>query len=550
MRDDLAASWMNLGWQSCRVDEAGLVQAGQAKQSSNQSGDEFPYVRVANVQDDSLDLSELSSMPFPDPDRYVLRPGDVLIAESSGSRELVGRSAMYRGSPQPLMFQNHVLRFRVRDGIEPGYALLVFRAFQKSGVFAEVLAGASGISHLGLRRFGAFPFPLPPTSVQREIVDRARSIQTSLDIAVSAMEAAGNRLVTFMPDARDAAILGSAASTWSGKSTGESSWPLYPAEHVVEESFPIVYGILQPGPDVEGGVPYLRGGDIGDARIAIDQLLRTSQVISDRNARSLLREGDLVMNMVRNPRVAIVPPELDGAQMARGAARFRPRKELDSTFLLHWLTSGAGQRWLLAYMRGIDMPGLNLRDLRRMPVPLPPLSEQRRLADHLDELVVQTDTVTARLETALSEARDLERLLLASLAYGPLGGATSDQVLGSRVSIESIALKERLTLMTTEAPSTSKTPRRQAKKAISAGGTRGKAPAPATAERLSGDDIVSALAGLGRSATPEDLYRSLKLSENHVDAFYLELRTLIDNGDITENRPNDSDVVLRSVALR
>ena len=54
------------------------------------------------------------------------------------------------------------------------------------------------------------------------------------------------------------------------------SWDVLRASEVVEPGAEIVYGIVQPGPKLASGVPYVRGLDIVNGRIQVDQLLRTS----------------------------------------------------------------------------------------------------------------------------------------------------------------------------------------------------------------------------------------------------------------------------------
>ena len=70
-------------------------------------------------------------------------------------------------------FQNTLIRFRASEDVDPGFALLVFRHYFRSGQFQRIARWSTNIAHLGLKRFSSMPFPLPPLSEQRSIAHRS-----------------------------------------------------------------------------------------------------------------------------------------------------------------------------------------------------------------------------------------------------------------------------------------------------------------------------------------------------------------------------------------
>src|SRR5262249_30997925 len=90
------------------------------------------------------------------------------------SPELVGRPAIYRGEVPGACFQNTLIRFRSGGDVIPEYALLVFRHYVHAGVFRQVARWSTNIAHLGLERFRALPFPMPPRKEKQRIVVEAR----------------------------------------------------------------------------------------------------------------------------------------------------------------------------------------------------------------------------------------------------------------------------------------------------------------------------------------------------------------------------------------
>jgi Type I restriction modification DNA specificity domain len=186
------------GWVWRRIADVGDVTIGRQRSPQHHQGQHMrPYLRVANVFEDRIDISDILLMNFT-PDEYGtyrLEPGDILLNEGQ-SPELVGRSAIYRNEIPDVCFQNTLLRFRARPEVDPEYAQLVFRHYLHAGEFRKNAHWSTNIAHLGLERFVVMPFPLPPLAEQQKIVAEAR---TRLDASV-AQDAAVRASLARIPD--------------------------------------------------------------------------------------------------------------------------------------------------------------------------------------------------------------------------------------------------------------------------------------------------------------------------------------------------------------
>jgi len=158
------------GWPVVTVDEAGVVQLGRQRAPKYQTGKyRKPYIRVANVYENEIDLSDLLSMDFGPSDypAYKLEYGDILLNEGQ-STELVGRPAMWRCEIPDCCFQNTLVRFQAdRKICDPSYALWLFLRYLKAGEFAKISSKTSSVAHLGAQRFAEMKFPLPPLAQQQ-----------------------------------------------------------------------------------------------------------------------------------------------------------------------------------------------------------------------------------------------------------------------------------------------------------------------------------------------------------------------------------------------
>ncbi|MFI9261408.1 restriction endonuclease subunit S [Streptomyces sioyaensis] len=158
-------------WRATTTGKAGTVDLGRARHPDWHTGAKMrPYLRVANVFEDRIDTTSLMEMDFSEGfNKYRLLPGDILLNEGQ-SPHLVGRPAMYRGSPQGVAFTNSLLRFRAGADVLPGWALLVFRRHLHAGRFMREVRITTNIAHLSSARLKAVEFPVPPLDEQRRLI--------------------------------------------------------------------------------------------------------------------------------------------------------------------------------------------------------------------------------------------------------------------------------------------------------------------------------------------------------------------------------------------
>ena len=150
------------------------MQLGRQRSPKYHHGSNMrPYLRVQNVFEDRLDLSDVMEMDFPGEDfeRYQLHHGDILLNEGQ-SPEYLGRPAMFRGEIEGACFTNTLIRFQAGAQVVPEFALMVFRNNMHSGRYVEAGTTTTNIAHLGAGRFGNVPFLVPPLAEQTEIIRR------------------------------------------------------------------------------------------------------------------------------------------------------------------------------------------------------------------------------------------------------------------------------------------------------------------------------------------------------------------------------------------
>ncbi len=193
--------------------------------------------------------------------------------------------------------------------------------------------------------------------------------------------------------------------------------PTVQLQELVKPNRPVTYGIVKPGPDTPGGVPYVRVVDIQDGRILSDRLRRTTEKLAASYKRSSLQSGDLLISIRGHVgRMAFVPPELEGANITQDTARLSLGKRCIPNFVRWYIASPGAQRWIAERIRGVAVTGINLGDLRELPIPLPPLPEQNRIAAILDK----ADAVRRKRQEAIRLTEELLRAAFLEMFGDPV----------------------------------------------------------------------------------------------------------------------------------
>jgi type I restriction enzyme S subunit len=178
-------------------------------------------------------------------------------------------------------------------------------------------------------------------------------------------------------------------------------------KRLVQSARPITYGIVQAGPEVADGVPYIRPVDMTehDGCRSLQDLPRTSAEIAAQYRRSSVISGDIVVSIGPSyGKTMIVPDELAGANLTQGTARVSVSSANDARYVRWCLRSAPSVAHWDAAVGGATFRALNLGPLAETPIPLLPLPRQTAIADYLD-------TETARIDALIAKKQRMIDLL-------------------------------------------------------------------------------------------------------------------------------------------
>ena len=154
-------------WEWVTLQTIATSSLGKTLDKAKNKGDLKPYLCSINVYWDGIDLTTVKETRLEENElpKYLLRPGDLLICEGGD----VGRSAVWE-STQEMYYQNALHRVRFYGEINPHYFQLLLECYKGNQILDAYSKGMT-IKHLVQTALNTIVFPLPPLPEQTRIVD-------------------------------------------------------------------------------------------------------------------------------------------------------------------------------------------------------------------------------------------------------------------------------------------------------------------------------------------------------------------------------------------
>lgn len=189
-------------------------------------------------------------------------------------------------------------------------------------------------------------------------------------------------------------------------------WQVVASAEVVEEQSPICYGVVQVGSDTEGGVPIVAIKYVKS--IASAPLHRTAMTLERPYHRSRVRSGDILISIKGTiGRVGLVPEGFEG-NISRELARLRLRQNYSPQYVAHQFEADRTQFRILRSVVGTTRLEFSIATLRQFLLPMPPLPEQRAIAEALSDV----DALLGALDRLIAKKRDIKQATMQQLLTG------------------------------------------------------------------------------------------------------------------------------------
>ncbi|MDZ8052197.1 MAG: restriction endonuclease subunit S [Aulosira sp. ZfuVER01] len=140
-----------------------------------------PYLRVANVQDGYLDLSDIAQIEvLPEEiSSFKLEKGDVLMNEG-GDADKLGRGAVWDGSIEPCLHQNHVFALRCYN-IEPDWLTTIISSNYLKAYFESRSKQSTNLASISATNVKELPIVVPPSEERKAIIEYLKVATSEID---------------------------------------------------------------------------------------------------------------------------------------------------------------------------------------------------------------------------------------------------------------------------------------------------------------------------------------------------------------------------------
>lgn len=394
----------------------------------------LPYLRNIDVQWDCVNVDDLPMMDIApeEYDRFTVRLGDLLVCEGGE----IGRAAIWEGELAECAFQKAIHRLRPIAAGEVVRFLYYCFAFAAANKVFIAGSNPNTIPHLTSEKLRRYRFPRPPENEQRQIAEFLDREVGKLD----ALIAEQRRLIDLLTEKRQAIISHAVTKGLEPRASMKPSgfewigeipvhWTLQRLKHLTPQ---VTVGIVvEPSRlYVEDGVPALRSLNVRPGAIDVDNLVFISAESNDRQSKSKVYAGDLVVVRSGQPgTTAIVPPELDGCNCI-DLIIIRKPAVCSEWFLCWYLGANSAVAQIASGSGGAIQQHFNIGTAVNLIVPVPPLEEQVEIAAFLTEQIAELDEMSREAERLVVLLQERRAAMISAAVTGKFD---VHSILGSEV---------------------------------------------------------------------------------------------------------------------
>ncbi len=356
----------------------------------------------------------------------LVQPGAVLIVVRSG---ILRHSIPVAINIRPVAMNQDMKALMSRPFLKPEYLASVIRGYQKALLVEWRKEGAT-VESIEYELLANTSCSIPPLSEQQAII-------TFLDretARISTLIAKKERLIELLQEKR-AALISHAVTkgldpTVPMKDSGIEWLGEIPAHWEVKRVRDITE-LLQTGPfgsqlhssDYSPyGIPVINPSHLKDGYIYPDWDCAVNEETLSRLLRHELRKGDIVFaRRGEMGRCALVTEKEAGWLCGTGSLLMRPRVTLAAPAFLNKVLSTEGVKdWLLLESVGSTMDNLNSNILSRIPLPIPPLSEQYTIVNYLEGETAKIDALISRIREGIEKLKEYSAALISAAVTGKI----------------------------------------------------------------------------------------------------------------------------------
>ena len=381
------------------------VTYGKDDASRTPASGYLPILRAGNITDAGLVFDDLVYVPAAKVSaKQKIKQGDIVIAASSGSIDVVGKAA-----PALRAFEGGFGAFckviRPNDKVDAGYLAQFFKTPNYRRTISSLAAGAN-INNLKSEHLDDLLLPLPALPEQRRIaaiLDQADALRAKRREALAHLDSLTQSIFIEM---------------FGDSTVNPMGWP-QPCLGELLESGP-QNGLYKPSTDYGTGTPILRIDAFYDGAVTKLTTLKRVRVTAEEVRVFGLAVEDVVINRVNSieylGKCALIPALQEPTVFESNMMRFKVASErVLPTYLVAFLQVPFIKEQIRAASKdAVNQSSINQQDVKAFKINVPPLALQRTFATRIQAV----DALKTTHRAALAELD----ALFASLQHRAFSG--------------------------------------------------------------------------------------------------------------------------------
>ena len=384
------------------------VSYGPADAVDIQTDGYIPILRAGNIQDGKLLFKDLIYVKKARvSERQFIRVGDIVIAASSGSKDVVGKAAQAKHDYDCAFGAFcKVIRPNIK-GVNADFLGWYFSSSIYRNTISNLSAGAN-INNIRNEHIDELTIPLPPIETQRKIAAVLDKAQELIDLRKAQIEKLDEFLRSVFLD------------MFGDPVTNPKGWEVDRLDHVAE----IVSGVTK-GRKLDNQqtvcAPYMRVANVQDGHLVLDEIKLIEVLPSDVKKYALL-DGDLLATEGGDPdklgRCAVWKNQIKDCIHQNHIFRIRLQtNKVIPEYVGFLMGSNHGKKYFLrSSKQTTGIASINSTQLKSFPTFLPPLPLQQQFA----AIVEKTEQQKTLMQQSLTEMENNFNSLMQKAFRGEL----------------------------------------------------------------------------------------------------------------------------------
>lgn len=337
-----------------------------------------PLFRANNISDTGLNNNDLYYvLKKVVKEKQILRKGDVLIAASSGSKKIVGKSSQYINDDSRT-FGAFCKVLRPKSNINPSYLKHFFNTSYYRKTISSVVNGAN-INNLSIKDIDELKIPLPDLQTQQKIAD-------ALDKA-DAIRRRNKEILQKYDDLAQSIFL----EMFGDPVRNEKGWEVA----TVEEICTTIFGGGTPSKSkpnyYAGTIPWVTPKDM-KSRIIKNSIDKITQEAIENSSTKLIPSNSVLMVIRSGILKKQLPVAINDVEVTlnQDMKAFICNKTIITTEFLFYFFHTV-QKFLLAKVRGVTADNIEFKQIKELPIPVPPIAIQIKFSEIFKNIEIQKD---------------------------------------------------------------------------------------------------------------------------------------------------------------